>query len=90
VMLQANPGPTGIKPVVLPDNASVIGMLRTLGVTTPIALGIGIGNPEQARAAVEMGADGVVVGTLMVETMLRGRGALQDLLLSLREALDGR
>ena len=90
VMLQANPGPTGIKPVVLPDNASVIGMLRTLGVTTPIALGIGIGNPEQARAAVEMGADGVVVGTLMVETMLHGRGALQDLLLSLREALDGR
>src|SRR5207302_1660959 len=53
LMLQANPGPTGIKPVVLPDSGSVIGMLRTLGVTTPIALGIGIGNPEQARAAVD-------------------------------------
>jgi tryptophan synthase alpha chain len=90
LMLQANPGPTGIKPVVLPDNGQVIGMLRTLGVTAPIALGIGIANPEQARAAVEMGADGVIIGTLTVETMLRGRSALQELLLSLREALDGR
>lgn len=90
LMLQANPGPTGIKPVVLRDSATVISMLRTLGVATPIALGIGIANPEQARAAVEMGADGVIVGTLIVETMLRGRSALQELLLSLREALDGR
>lgn len=90
LMLQANPGPTGIKPVVLPDNGAVIGMLRTLGVKTPIALGIGIANPEQARAAVEMGADGVIIGTLMVETMLRGHTALRELLLSFREALDRR
>lgn len=90
VMLQANPGPTGIHPLVLPDNAGVIGMLRRLGLETPIALGVGIGTPEQARAAVEMGADGVVVGSLTVETMLEGRTALRELLLSLREAIDGR
>jgi tryptophan synthase alpha chain len=90
VMLQANPGPTGIKPVVLPDSRSIIDMLRTLGMRTPVALGIGIANPSQARAAIEMGADGVVIGTLTVETMLRGRSALQELLLSLREAIDGR
>ena len=89
VMLQANPGPTGIRPPVLPDSARTIEMLRTLGVTTPIALGIGIGNAAQARAAIEMGADGVVIGTLMVETMTRGRDAVCELLLSLREALDG-
>jgi tryptophan synthase alpha chain len=65
-------------------------MLRTLGVKTPIALGIGIANPEQARAAVEMGADGVIIGTLMVETMLQGRSAVKELLLSLRGALDDR
>lgn len=90
VMLQANPGLTGLKPIVLPDNAAVIGMLRKLGLATPIALGIGIGSPEQARAAVEMGADGVIIGSLMVETMLKGRDALTELLLSLREAVDGR
>lgn len=89
LMLQANPGPTGIHPLVLPDNAGVIGMLRRLGLETPIALGVGIGNPEQARQAVGMGADGVVIGSLTVETLLKGRAALRELLLSLREAIDG-
>jgi tryptophan synthase alpha chain len=88
VMLQANPGPTGIKPVVLPDNASVISMLRQLGLTTPIALGIGIGNVAQAKAAVEMGADGIIIGSLTVETMLKGRNALVELFCSMREAVD--
>jgi tryptophan synthase alpha chain len=89
LMLQANPGPTGIHPLVLPDNAEVIRMLRRLGLETPITLGVGIGNPEQARQAVEMGADGVVIGSLTVETLLKGRTALRELLLSLREAIDG-
>lgn len=89
VFLQANPGPTGMYPLVLPDNSAVIAMLRRLGVEAPIALGIGIGSPEKARAAVGMGADGVIVGSLTVETLLRGRGALQELLESLREAIDG-
>ena len=89
VMLQANPGPTGLKPVVLPDNAEMIEMLRRLGLETPIALGIGIGNPEQAREAVDMGADGVIIGSLTVETLLRSRGELRELLLSMREAIDG-
>jgi tryptophan synthase alpha chain len=90
VMLQANPGPTGIHPLVLPDNSAVIGMLRRLGLETPIALGVGIGSPQQAQAAVEMGGDGVVIGSLTVETLLKGRTALRELLLSLREAIDGR
>jgi tryptophan synthase alpha chain len=89
VMLQANPGPTGTHPLVLPDNTAVIRMLRRLGLETPIALGVGIGSPEQARAAVAMGADGVVIGSLTVETLLQGRNALRELLLSLREAIDG-
>jgi tryptophan synthase alpha subunit len=37
-----------------------------------------------------MGADGVVVGSLIVETMLESRAALRELLLSLREAIDER
>jgi len=88
VMLQANPGPTGVRTSVLPDSSGVIAMLRRLGLTTPIALGIGIANAAQARAALEMGADGVVVGSLTVETMLESRAALEELLLSLREAID--
>lgn len=89
VMLQANPGPTGLKPLVLPDSSGTIDALRTLGLTAPVALGIGIGSAEQARAAVEMGADGVIIGSLTVETMLKGRAELAALLRSMREAIDG-
>jgi tryptophan synthase alpha chain len=89
VMLQANPGPTGLKPVVLPDSAQTIQMLRTLGLSVPIALGIGIGNVQQAREAVAMGADGIIVGSLTVEKMLQGPSALAEMLSSFREALDG-
>jgi tryptophan synthase alpha chain len=89
VFLQANPGPTGIKPIVLPDNAEVIEMMRRLGLDKPVALGIGIATPEQAKAAVEMGADGVIIGSTTVEMLLRGRGALREFLLALREAVDG-
>jgi tryptophan synthase alpha chain len=32
----------------------------------PVALGFGIATPEQARQAVEAGADGVIVGTRLV------------------------
>jgi tryptophan synthase alpha chain len=32
----------------------------------PVALGFGIGTPEQARAAADAGADGVIVGTRLV------------------------
>ena len=32
----------------------------------PVALGFGIGTPEQARTAADAGADGVIVGTRLV------------------------
>ena len=32
----------------------------------PVALGFGIGTPEQARQAADAGADGVIVGTRLV------------------------
>ena len=87
VMLQANPGPTGLKPVVLPDSSDTISALRG-SAATPVAMGIGIGNVEQARAAVAMGADGVIVGSLTVEALLAGRDELARLLSSMRGALD--
>jgi tryptophan synthase alpha chain len=34
--------------------------------TVPVALGFGIGTPEQARQAVDAGADGVIVGSRLV------------------------
>ena len=47
--------------------------------TVPVALGFGIGTPEQAREAADAGADGVIVGSRLVRAAAeaedpRGRG----------------
>lgn len=88
VMLQAAPGATGSRRGALRDTASAIDLLRAAGVTVPVALGIGLSTPEHVRAAVSMGADGVVVGSATVEAAMRGEHALRSFLRSLREALD--
>lgn len=89
IMLQAAPGTTGSSRGALRDTASAIDLLRRAGITTPIALGIGLSTAEHVRQALTMGADGVVVGTATVEAALRGEHALRSFLRSLREALDG-
>jgi tryptophan synthase alpha chain len=89
VMLQAAPGVTGSRRGPLTDSASAIEFLRRAGVTAPIALGVGLSTAEHLRAAVGMGADGVVVGSATVEAAMRGERALRSFLRSLREALDG-
>lgn len=56
----------------------------------PLCLGFGIAGPEQAASAAQR-ADGVIVGSALVERLERGgeREAL-DLLRAMRAALDGR
>ena len=52
---------------------------RTKAVTpVPVALGFGIGEPAQARAAADAGADGVIVGSRLVRAAAEGEdvGAL--------------
>ena len=89
LMLQAIPGVTGSwsKRTPLPDGRERIDRLRAAGVDTPIALGVGISTPRQAAQAVAMGADGVIVGSTMVERGLRGRAALRRQLRELRQAV---
>jgi tryptophan synthase alpha chain len=54
----------------------------------PILVGIGISNPEQARAAAE-GADGVVIGSAVVSLVLEeGAEAAESFLKDVRAALD--
>lgn len=58
--------------------------------TVPVALGFGIGTPEQARAAAEAGADGVIVGTRLVRAAgeaARPAAAVAELVREFRAAL---
>jgi len=53
----------------------------------PLAVGFGIAGGAQAAAAARF-ADGVVVGSALVERMEQGGAAVRELLLELRQALD--
>jgi tryptophan synthase alpha chain len=89
VMLQAAAGVTGPRESLDPDNCSRIAALRAGGVEAPIVLGFGVSNGEQARAAIDFGADGVVVGSAVLRAALNGRAEVAALLRQLREGLDG-
>lgn len=89
VMLQAAEGVTGPRDTVDVEGRGRIEILRNAGVETPILLGFGISNGDQARAAIDLGADGVVVGSEVLRAALDGREKLTSLLRDLRRGLDG-
>jgi len=88
VMLQAYDGPTGVRAELDSSNAERLRILRAAGIDLPIALGFGIGTPEQAAAAIRMGADGVVVGSACIEAALHGAASLGRFIAELRAAID--
>jgi tryptophan synthase alpha chain len=89
VMLQAAPGVTGPRAALDPANGERVARLREAGVAAPIVLGFGVSEGAQARAAVALGADGIVVGSAALRAARRGCGALGVLLRELRNGLDG-
>jgi tryptophan synthase alpha chain len=71
-----------------PKNEDRLRTLRAAGIDLPVALGFGIGTPEQAASAIRMGADAVVVGSACIEAALRGATALGRFIADLRAAID--
>jgi tryptophan synthase alpha chain len=64
-------GVTGEREALSGSAHEVVEALRPM-TDTPLLVGVGIGTPEQARAACEF-ADGVVVGSALVRPQLEGR-----------------
>jgi tryptophan synthase alpha chain len=89
LMLQAAGGVTGPRDTLDTDNRAKIGRVRAAGLTQPILLGFGIGTAEQSAEAIDMGADGVVIGSMCVRKALEGPDSLHDFLTSVRKRLDG-
>lgn len=81
-------GVTGERAKLSSANVGIIKDLRSDGVTTPIAIGFGISRAESVSAALEAGADGVIVGSACVRAAREGAHRLSALLTQLREALD--
>jgi tryptophan synthase alpha chain len=89
VMLQAAEGVTGPRKTVDAEGSKRISTLRNAGVEAPILLGFGISNGDHAHQAIDLGADGIVVGSEVLRAALEGRQRLQALLRDLRRGLDG-
>jgi tryptophan synthase alpha chain len=80
-------GVTGARSELRDELAEEVGRIRD-AVSLPVAVGFGISTPEQA-AAVGSAADGVVVGSALIQAL--GRGGVAEgarFLASLRKALD--
>jgi len=58
-------GTTGERAALADTFAELVARAKA-ATTVPVALGFGIGTPEQARQAVDAGADGVIVGSRLV------------------------
>ncbi len=58
-------GTTGERRGLGEDLAQILARAKA-STSVPVAIGFGIGTPEQARQAAEAGADGVIVGTRLV------------------------
>jgi len=85
--LIARLGVTGARTVVGDALASTVARVRT-ATALPIAVGFGIAGSDQARAVARL-ADGVVVGSALVERLGQGLEPARALMRELRGALDG-
>ena len=61
-------GTTGEREALAGRFAEVVARAKA-STAVPVALGFGIGTPEQARMAADAGADGVIVGTRLVRAV---------------------
>lgn len=64
-------GVTGERRVASSHAERLVESIRSV-TNVPIVFGVGIGSPESAAAARTAGADGVIVGSALVRTMLEG------------------
>ncbi|HEY6947837.1 MAG TPA: tryptophan synthase subunit alpha [Gemmatimonadales bacterium] len=88
VYLVARLGVTGASSALAPDLPGTIARVRA-ATPLPVAVGFGISTAAQASAVAER-ADGVVVGSALVDALGRGGvSAAMTFLRSLREAVDG-
>jgi tryptophan synthase alpha chain len=85
-------GTTGERAAGLDAFAPVVARAKA-HTSVPVALGFGISTPEQARAAADAGADGVIVGSRLVRAAAEHvddpAAAVRELVAGLASALDG-
>ena len=88
IMLQAVEGTTGMRSE-LGDLTEKIRQLKAAQASTPVLLGFGISEIKQVKKSLQMGADGVVIGSKCVDLAInKNTKALETFLTQIRCALD--
>ncbi len=87
VYLISRMGVTGTRDDAPPDVAPMVARLREV-TDLPVCVGFGISTPAQARAVSRL-ADGVVVGSAIVQAAGESTDTALNLVRSMREAMDG-
>ncbi len=87
LLLQSFADSSGKRKRVALENKKIIETIRTKKLDKPIILGYGINNPERVKEAIEVGPDGVIVGTAMIEKINTGDyGQLSSFISEMKEA----
>lgn len=86
VFVQAQDGKTGVQTGIPGKVGENISLLRSCSEDIPLYAGFGISCPEQIRTLIDMGADGVIVGSSIISAVLEGKSKIY--ISSLRAALD--
>jgi len=86
VYLVSLTGVTGPREALPPEMEAFVGRVKEKS-TLPLAVGFGIANPEQARRAARV-ADGVIVGSRLVQLLKGEPKQIEAFVRGLRKALD--
>ncbi|GAB4538544.1 MAG: tryptophan synthase subunit alpha [Anaerolineae bacterium] len=86
IYLMSLTGVTGARNALPPDLADFVTRVRRV-TDKPLAVGFGIGSGEQARAVAQL-ADGVIVGSALVERAGESVARVHELAIEIREALN--
>lgn len=87
IVVQTKAGSDGQRERVLPENRLILDTIRSGGIDMPLITSYGIRTPEHIRACIDLGADGVMIGSAVVDAGFRySRDEYRALLKSYRQA----
>lgn len=87
IIVQTKTDDNGRRDKVLDENQHTLDQIRNHGIDLPLIFAYGIKNPQNVRKCMSLGADGVLIGTKLLDTAFnRSRIEYQTILEQLREA----
>jgi tryptophan synthase alpha chain len=89
IVVQTKTDPQGRRDTVQEENKHTLLQIRQAGIDLPLVFAYGIKTPTDVRRCIDLGADGVLVGTILLDAAHQlSKTEYKKLLISLRHAAD--